>query len=230
MSAAARVDADAAAYLRSVERTFVQAVGRGLMLSARDIERVLRWARADYPLHIVNETIEQTMKLAPPRVRGLAYVAPAVEEAVRVWQRRREGEPLDAQPPRLANTQDAWQGLLDRLVAVGRAADEPARSVLRLAWRLSRQVQERCTVDPTLDPVRLLAQAESEVEVFAIESLEVTVRAMIEARVDLSLAAERRIAAPEAFAETRRAQVWRAVRKRLKVPQLKLTYTEGAAR
>lgn len=197
------------------------------MLSARDVERVLRWARAGYPLHIVTEIIQARMQVAPPRVRGLAYVATAVEEAVASWMRLREGEPTGAAAP-ATPASEGWTGLLDQLVSVGQAADEPAKSVLRVAWRLTRDAQSRCAADPTIDPVEHLAEVEAELEGVALEALDLDIRQLIEARVDLELAAERRIAAPEAFAETRRAHVWRAVRRRLGIPRLRLMFAKGA--
>ena len=118
------------AYVRVVEEAFLRSAGRGLMLSARDLDLVLRWQRAGYPLHVVTDAIETCMQSASARVYGLSYTQPAVEEAFTHWSRRREGEPSDAQPPPLFVEAAVWDGLLERLVRAGRAADEPARSVL----------------------------------------------------------------------------------------------------
>ena len=222
-------------YLRAVQQAFLEARGRGLMLSARDTEYVLRWHAADFPLHVVIEAIQACLAEAPPKVRGLAYVAPAVEEAVGAWRSRRvgAGEGADDEaPPDAAvdphTLREAFDDLLARVAEAGqRQPDEDARGLLRLAWRAVRDTRDRCLAQPGLDPVEALAEAAHHIEAECLEGLPVQVRAVLEARVDLALAEERRLAPPAAFAQTRRAQVWRAVRRRIGLPKLVLSLEGG---
>ncbi|MCB9522736.1 MAG: hypothetical protein H6702_05065 [Myxococcales bacterium] len=223
-------------FLRAVQQAFLDARGRGLMLSARDTELALRWHAADYPLHVVIEAIQACLAEAPPKVRGLAYVAPAVDEAVGAWRHRRVGareggddeapadSALDPQAVRAA-----FDELLERVAEAGQAqADDGHKALLRGAWRVVRDTRDRCLAQLGLDPVEALAQAAHQIEVHCLEGLPVQVRAVIEARVDLALADERRVAPAEAFAQTRRAQVWRAVRRRIGLPALVLTLEGGS--
>ncbi len=217
-------------FLRAVEQAFLQAHGRGLMLSARDVDRVLRWHTAGYPLHIVVDAITTCMAEAPPRVRGLAYAAAAVEDAVGAWRARqvgaREGGDDGAPPDTLldpAAIRSAFEALLARLERAGRQQTEGAYlGVLREAWRQVRDLGARCAVHPELDPVEALAEVEHRIEALALDTLPVDVRVVVEAKVDVALAAERRVAPPDDFARTRQAQVWRAVRRRVGLPPLVL--------
>lgn len=220
-------------YFAAVEQAFLTALGRGVLLSARDVETVLRWEKAGHPVHIVVEAIEQALVDAPRRVRGLAYVTPAVEEAVATWRRRRLGENAfddhglgddDGHVPTAgAAVTAAFDALLGRIEVAGQAQTDPVlRGVLRDAWVGVRDARDRCARTPGLDPVATLRAVEREVEEAATVVLPLPVRLEVEAQVDVTLAAERRRAEPAAFAEVRAAQLWRAVRARVGLPALVL--------
>lgn len=85
-----------AEYLQAVERALLAGMGRGLMLSALDLDHVHRWARAGIPVEVVVAGIEKAFATKPRTTRGLAYAAPAVDAAIKVWLARRvlHGEEL----------------------------------------------------------------------------------------------------------------------------------------
>ena len=86
-------------FLRVVEQTFLALKGSGLMLSPRDVERVLAWEGMGAPAHVVCTAIVDAFSshqrahgedATPPR--SLAYCAPAVDDAIAAWRKRMVGE------------------------------------------------------------------------------------------------------------------------------------------
>ena len=123
-------------YFQRVERAFLEGAGRGLMLSARDIRIVDAWARAGIPVEVVEAGVHECFTgNVPPRVRGLAYVVPAVDDAIRAWRQRSLGSAPAVAPA--APDEDALvRGLADRLRSVGRPeCDAAADAVLSLLGR-----------------------------------------------------------------------------------------------
>jgi hypothetical protein len=129
-------------YVRAVERALAALAGRPFVLSPRDYARVTAWHARGVPLGLVIETIEEKTGRhgGASRARGLARLAPAIEEA---WEAVREGRLStsargagDDLPP-LEAAVGAWrraraaaadgsplQLLLDRLLA-GRDGGDP---------------------------------------------------------------------------------------------------------
>lgn len=222
-------------YFAAVEQAFLRGAGRGVLLSARDEEIVLRWARAEFPVHVVVEAITEALRAPLRRVRGMAYVVPAVEEAVAAWRRRQlESNPFedsavaDDSPVSGPVVTAAFEALMGRIEVAGKAQTDPVlRGVLRDAWQGVRDVRDRCARDPQLDPVETLRLMERDIEEAATVVLPLDDRLRIEAEVDRALAVERRRSEPAAFAEVRAAQLWRAVRVRVGLPPLALRLDEA---
>jgi len=111
-----------------VERRWARLCERAVILSERDWALIEDWQRRGIPLQIVEEAIDaaeqrrRRARAAAPPPRGLAYVAPAVEQAWRVVVEGRtgaEGAAGDARRPSAGAA--AWR---ERLRA------EPAGSAL----------------------------------------------------------------------------------------------------
>lgn len=85
------------AYARSIEREWASILGRPVILSQRDWDRINRWYDQRIPLAVIAEAIEslrESRARRPPR--NLGYVAAAVEQA---WETIREGRSPDAGEP-----------------------------------------------------------------------------------------------------------------------------------
>ena len=82
------------AYARAVEEALARARGRPSVLSPRDWARVADWCARGVPLPLVLEALEEVATRVRRRggeVRGLALIAPAVEESWRTVERGRPG-------------------------------------------------------------------------------------------------------------------------------------------
>jgi hypothetical protein len=92
-------------YARAVQEALARARGRPALLSSRDWARVADWCARGVPLSVVLEALAEAASRARRRgteIRGLALVAPAVEESWRaVAGGRRRTEPPPG-PPRAA--------------------------------------------------------------------------------------------------------------------------------
>ena len=126
------------AYLGQIERAFLQHAGRGLMLSPRDNEYVVRWERAGVPTWVVIGGIRvgfanSNRGRAPSR---LAHVVPAVERAIKAWREGSVGTtPIGADADAL--NPSCLDSLVDSIADAGRRAqDDAARDLLREAWRV----------------------------------------------------------------------------------------------
>jgi hypothetical protein len=165
----------------------------------------------------------------------MAYVVPAVEEAVAGWRRRQlesnpfeNSEVADDSPWAGPAVGAAFEALLRRIEVAGKAqSDAMLRGVLRDAWLAVRDLRDRCRREPQFDPVAALRRTEREIEEAATVVLPLDERLAIEAEVDRVLAVERRRSDPAAFAEVRAAQLWRAVRLRVGLPAFALRLDEA---
>lgn len=102
------------AYVQAIERAFLEMSGKGLMLSARDLELIQRWARAGLPAKIVIQGIERAFdhrKQARRTIRGLESVVKSVETVAQEWRARQVGarsevsSPGSIDPPRASSGQ-----------------------------------------------------------------------------------------------------------------------------
>lgn len=209
------------AYLAEVERAFVNHAGRGLILSPMDRDRVAGWARAGVPAAVLVAGIEQAFDRSDtPRVRGLGFAAAAIEDRIKAWRhaqtgrRRGEGDPTAA-------IETALAGLIGRVEAAGRDAQEPALSVLRKMWRTLSDLRTRWATGTEPDPIKAVFEAEQTLLDAALCALDPEARAGIEDEVSMALDGfsihdeqTRRI--------TRRALVHDTLRRRLGLPALEL--------
>lgn len=205
------------AYLAEIERAFLEYAGRGLMLSAADVELVRQWDRAGIPLEAVEAALSTCFArpgLDRARVRGLAFIRREVEAEASL--RRSLG--IGAQPV----SQPAPTGarpLLDRLSArlheVAAASPEPASGLVRRAVEQVNANGPAVTDDEVWErwskirPVLLtgLWSALSEAE-----------REALTAGVTSALEGERRRADPVHFAQTWAAHRDRALAARFGLP------------
>lgn len=119
-------------YARAVERRWARLCDRAVILSERDWALIENWYGRGVPLQIIEEAIDAAAArrgrggAAPKAPRGLAYIAPAVEEA--------------------------WGTLLEGRVAEGAASSEPGEAGPAgvEAWR------RRLQAEPEGSPLRRL--------------------------------------------------------------------------
>ena len=107
------------AYARAVEDALARARGRPSLLSPRDWARVADWCARGVPLAVVLEAIEEAAARARRRggeLRGLALVAPAVEES---WRAVEGGRSRAVPPGPAPDLAGAW-----RQAAAGRAGSD----------------------------------------------------------------------------------------------------------
>ncbi len=162
------------------------------MLSARDVEMVSRWARANIPVEVVVAGVQRAMHNAPHNVRSLAYAAPAVDEAIRLWQARQVGAPVRSSAPQ-------------RGPSLSEANSDP---------QLAALLQD---AEGHLRSARS-AQAVNEITASLCEALLARLPPA-EAEALRGRAAERAAGAPpRARSEIEAAQLWRAVRERYHLP------------
>jgi hypothetical protein len=76
-------------YARRIEHCWSRLLGRAVILSRRDWDRISAWHESGVPVELIQEAIDELAETPRRRApRSLAYVAPAVDEA---WQVVREG-------------------------------------------------------------------------------------------------------------------------------------------
>lgn len=212
-------------YVDRVERAFLRRCGRGIMLSPRDLELVARWERSGTPVDVVLEAIERAFDRRPAGarpVRSLAFVASAVEQAMREWQARRVG---GRGPGTAASTSlgEAFDRLLARIEQAGRAQSHPAlRDACRAAWRAVHELAERTLAGDEADPAAALLRLDETLADRALAALDAETRGRLEAEVSRALAPERSLSDPAALREAWRARLHRAVREAVGLPELTL--------
>jgi len=159
-------------YARAVERRWSELCGRPVILSPRDWALIEDWHQRGIPLQIIDESIaaaaeRRQRSSAAGAPRGLAYVAPAVEEA---WQvvvegRLREATTEVIPEPGQSRGIESWRTCRDRQAGGDRlsrlldemiAAFESGASAAELESRLDSQIAESAPAD-------LLGRAEAEV-------------------------------------------------------------------
>lgn len=211
------------AYLAEITDAFLEASGRGLMLSARDIELVRGWARAGVPVDIVVQGIRDAFDPAPTRrVRGLAYVVPAVDRAVKAWRARGVGRRTDAStagPPVLP--------ALERLaMAVQRAhhsAESPAMATaLETTGRALEALAARATDEVDLDVQDALDAIVDRLTDAAHAALPDAVRDRVDAQIALQVRREADLMGPGEVDPLRRAARWRWMRRHLGLPAFEI--------
>lgn len=203
-------------YLVEIERAFLQHAGRGLMLSAADVELVRQWDRAGIPLEAVQAALSTCFSrpgLDRSRVRGLAFIRREVEAEASL--RRRLG--IGARPvaePEPPGTRPLLVRLSERLSSVADLSRAPAPDLIREAIvqlnaygpATNAEIWERWSqVRPAL-----LARLWS--------ALSETDRATLAAGVSVELEAERRRADPAHFEQTWAAHRDRALAARFGLP------------
>lgn len=214
------------AYLAEVERAFVQHAGRGLILSPLDRDRVAGWARAGVPAAVIVEGIERAFDRpagAPrPRARGLGFAAAAIEASIKAWQHAQIGR-RQPEPDPGAAIEAAFVGLLERVAAAGRGAEEPGLSILRGMWQALSALHGRWRAGSEADPIKAVIDLERRLLDRALSGLDPGGRAGIEDEVAMALdgysihdEATRRI--------TRQALLHDALRRRFGLPALELRF------
>ena len=134
------------AYARAVEEALARARGRPVLLSPRDWARVADWCERGVPLSLLLEALEEAARRARRRgseLRGLALIAPAVEESWRaVAEGRRAPEvsraPRQEAPPDGAADEPLLAMATDEQVA--RASAEVDRALSAFRGRMSEDV------------------------------------------------------------------------------------------
>ncbi|MCB9546516.1 MAG: hypothetical protein H6706_11775 [Myxococcales bacterium] len=214
-------------FLAAVEQALLAGTGRGLMLSAMDVQLARRWARAGVPAAVVVAGIERAFAHKPRTTRGLAYAAPAVEEAIRAWQALQVGGGTDdaaAVVEADAEVVEALGRLMNRLVDAGLRHQAPLRIVLRQVWKQLNSLKERCEHALESDPVGALEaiQREAVVAIWAVTPAEA--QAAIDTEVEMSL---RRDGRPAIDDEVRALRRWRGLRTQFGLPDLVLEMGGG---
>lgn len=162
------------AYARAIEEALARARGRPSLLSPRDWARVADWCARGVPLPVVLEALDEVaarMRHRGGELRGLALVAPAVEESWRAVERGRPGPPTDApasDEPAASwrRAQDSWseEDALGRWLGEADARLEAGAATAVLEEELdhllpdlageARVVQVSADVDRALAPFR----------------------------------------------------------------------------
>ena len=213
-----------AEYLQAVERALLAGMGRGLMLSALDLDHVHRWARAGIPVEVVVAGIEKAFATKPRTTRGLAYAAPAVDAAIKVWLARRMGgdEPVAAAQAD-SEVLLALDDLMNRLTDAGLRHQPPVRFVLRDTWKSLNLLKERCLAGLESDPVGALDVLDQG----TFEALWAVTPTETQQAIDAGVEASLRREASTAEAAVRDARRWKALRTRLGLPALALEVGGG---
>lgn len=212
-------------YLAAIENALLQGTGRGLMLSALDLQYVRQWARAKVPVEVVVAGIENAFSETRKRTgRGLAYAAPAVQDAIKAWTERKVGAPSSA----TGNEEDvlsALNSLMNRWVDAGLRNEPPVRFVLRDSWRALRDLRRRCTRGEAPDVVDALKHliAETCNGLWTVVTEEQ--RAQIHRSVEESLLGE--FASASELENLRTVRRWQALRTQLGLPNLALEIGGG---
>ncbi len=211
------------AYLAEITDAFLAASGRGLMLSARDIELVRGWARAGVPADIVVQGIRDAFDPAPARrVRGLAYVAPAVDRAVKAWRARGVGRRADAStagPPVLT----ALERLAAAVQRAHRGAESPAMAAaLATTGRALEALAARALDEVDLDVQEALDGVVDQLTAAAHAALPDAVRDRVDAQIALQVRREAELRGAAELEPLGRAARWRWMRRHLGLPAFEI--------
>ena len=197
----------AAAYAREIEARWSRLLDRPVVLSPKDWVLISNWHARGIPLQIIDESIraagERKHRSAAPR--GLAYIAPAVEEAWRVVVEGRLALTHSAATsgPPTGSPIDLWRE---------RMREEPSGSHLRDLLAALLAAHEAGEVAETLD---------ERLEWALPTSVDHAWRRSIEERVDHELAPFRERMDQATLAETRRSAVLSRMRDELGLPTLR---------
>jgi hypothetical protein len=208
-----------AAYVATITDAFLAASGRGLMLSARDLELVRGWARAGVPADIVVQGIRDAFERAPARrVRGLAYVVPAVDRAIEAWRARGVGAHVgaaDAGPPVLP----ALERLATAVARAHREAASPAMAVaLENAGRALEALAVQVADDAALDVQDHLDALVERLTEAAHAALPDAVRDRVDAQIAIQVRREADLQDAPELEALRSAARWRWMRRHLGLP------------
>lgn len=198
-------------YLATIEDALLARTGRGLMLSAIDVQHIRRWARAGVPAAVVVEGIDAAFEHNPRTTRGLSYAARAIDKAIDAWKARRVGarDDLVANASAQAEVGPALERLRSRIVDVGLRHDASVRMVLRDVYR------QIGAIDPTHDAATALARIAEAAHDALWQVLDEPIRQRLRQQV------------VDAGVEWTRARRWRAVRTHLALPDLALNLGGG---
>lgn len=175
------------AYFAEVERAFVSHAGRGLILSPMDRERVAGWARAGVPAAVIVDGIARAFdRPDPPRVRGLGFAAPAIEDAIKAWRQARVGRARAEVDPSDALAA-AFAALIGAIERAGQAAGPEQVPVLRRAWRAVSDLRTQWTAGAEADPIKAVFEAEQRLLDAVFAELDPAERAGIEDEVAMAL-------------------------------------------
>ncbi len=213
-----------AEYLQAVEHALLTSMGRGLMLSALDLDHVHRWARAGIPAEVVVAGIEKAFATKPRTTRGLAYAAPAVDAAIKVWLERRVGGGEQAAAAQAdSEVVLALDDLMNRLTDAGLRHQPPVRFVLRDTWKSLNLLKERCKAGLESDPVGAL----DALDMTTFEALWVVTPVEVQQAINESVEASLRREASVASEPLCTLRRWKALRTRLGLPALALEMGGG---
>ncbi len=217
-----------AGYAEQVERAFLRRVGRGLMLSPRDLDLVTRWERAGLPVEVVIAGIDRAFDGRPEGarpVRSLSFVAGAVDDAAKAWRERGVGRA--GREPGAGGLAPAFDRLLQDIEETNRmVADPELRAAVREAWRAVRELADRAVAGDERDPADALRRIDEGLVERAVKTLDAETRRHLEAQVDAALASLWALGDPSALAEARRVRFHRAAREALALPALRLDFGE----
>ena len=173
-----------ASYLEKVSRVYLDRVGRGLMLSSRDLERVLRWQKAGIPEFIVVQAIEDAFDARKPgRVSSIAFAAPFVERAANQWRAKQAGADNGS-----IDRQEEWEEGLLRLIRRLETFRDAGKEmglidVVNFAITELKAILQRWQVTPNYELQKALGRLEEEV----FESARLTLHPLEQLELDRSV-------------------------------------------
>ena len=188
------------AYARAVEEALARARGRPSVLSPRDWARVADWCARGVPLPLVLEALDEVATRVRRRggeVRGLALIAPAVEES---WKTVERGRPGRAPTAIAADPGASWRR---------------AREARGQEDALARWLGE---ADARAQAGSLAGELEEELDALLPELAGEARVARVGADVDRALAPFRSRMSEEVFTATRRRALRDGLRRALGLP------------
>jgi len=188
------------AYAREIERVWSDLQGRPVVLSPKDWTLITEWHARGVPLSLIHDAVAAVRENSREPPRGLAYLAPAVEEAFSlVLDGRRRAAPAAAPPrePPIAS----WRRFERE------AEDSPAARLVR---------ELLAALDAGEDPVALDGRLDRELPGVVGAAVRDEITSVVEA--ELAPFAERM--APAVLDETVRSAVVFRLRRRLGLPGL----------
>lgn len=229
------------AYVTAIEDAFLAHSGRGLMISARDLELIKRWARAGLPVEVVVQGIERAFdhRKRSRTIRGLEDVQKSVEVVAKDWRARNVGGRTEAAgvlAPEMAPGGQATDPSVEE-AALARAFDElierveSARAELGdarliplvelLVGRLS-EIRDGTLAGAVPDPVTALEQLETRATEAFWARLDPDLQSWIKEQVEAMLADTRALSDPSSWQAAFDRQRLRQVRAHLGLPDLQL--------